>query len=186
MLWPYFATDDRNDAGEAGTSRLHSLGRIDFRDIGAFEQMSGDIFITDTDNSYQVQMIGNINALADTIQTGSATPSSSEVRRDGSTDKSAVVIAAEASYPFSPIPFVNLNPAINYDIAFTFERLENGATTIRFNGWHDSFPAYEIIVNGTVIYSHEVAADEGPTISNLGGSNTTSASGEFTILPWND
>lgn len=118
-----------------------------------------------------------INAYKNTIQTADPDPWGQEERADGLTGKSMVAIEAGASYPFSLVA-----PEINYDIAFTFESVAQNATKINFAGWHDAFPAYEIIINGDVVYEFR-PPDPGPTPLNLGGFYTKNVSGSVVIYP---
>jgi Protein of unknown function (DUF3238) len=47
--------------------------------------------------------------------------------------------------------FTSAAPAIDYDFEFTFDAY--GAC--RLSGKHDGFPAYEVFVDGKLMYSHD-------------------------------
>jgi hypothetical protein len=49
-------------------------------------------------------------------------------------------------------------------------------------GWHDAFPAYEIIINGQIIHEYSTP-DPGPTTWNLGGWTTVSVDNSAVIDP---
>ncbi|MCX7398047.1 MAG: choice-of-anchor D domain-containing protein [Planctomycetales bacterium] len=172
----YFGTNDRERAGEKGGSKVFSVGSVNTSSIGRFESLPR-IFTTDSDPSHRVSVIKTyeINAYKNTIQTADPDPWGQEERADGLTGKSMVAIEAGASYPFSWVA-----PEINYDIAFTFESVAQNATKINFAGWHDAFPAYEIIINGEVVYEFR-SPDPGPTPLNLGGFYTKNVSGSVVI-----
>jgi hypothetical protein len=174
----FFSTDNRETAGSASSSRLFSTGSINTSAIGDFEELA-NVFSTDTGVTHRVSTIQTyeLKAYKNTIETGKADPSFEETRADGPTGKSMVAIAAGASYPF-----VYIAPEINYDVAFTFEKVEKNGTKINFGGWHDAFPAFEIIINGEVVHCF-YSPDEGPTPWNLGGFWTVPFSGSLTIYP---
>ena len=160
----YFSTDNREEAGQQGTSRLSSIGTFNSADIGKFEAMTADIFTTDTGDSHRVPVVeanGELTAKKAEIETKKATPSSSEERHDSGNKKvSTVKVTASAAYPF-----VFISPAIDYTIELGFWRVGN-TVRVLFHGLCDNFPAYEIVINGDVIHEW-YPTDPGPTISNL-------------------
>lgn len=172
-------TDDRNEVGQRGSSRHKTVGSIARSAIGHFEDLTGDLFTSAPSESYRVQTTTTyqVNAFRNTLQQDAADDSyHTESRHDGPTGKSLVEFETGSSYPFRN------GPQINYDLAFTFERLSNGETMVRVFGWHDAFPAYEIIINGTVVGQY-YPTDPGPTILNLGGVYTVTVVAEFLVLP---
>jgi hypothetical protein len=170
---PYwFSTNDRERAGEGGGSKVSSEGQINTSQIGHFEQITGDIFTTDSHGSSRVKVTypysPSDSHVADTttLQIGDVEPWSDEEKWDDSADASSVRIEAAAGYAF--IPYA---PKINYDYTFTFTLAADGNVGVFVYGWHDAFPAHEIIINGEVIYEY-YPSDPGPSTWNLGGWNT--------------
>lgn len=67
-------------------------------------------------------------------------------------------------------------------MTFELQRLANGDTVVSFAGSHDTFPAYELLLNGAVAYEYQIPEDQaGPTIWNLSASTTFT--GSFIIHP---
>jgi hypothetical protein len=175
----YFSVDDRERAGEQGTSRLFTIGTFNTADLGSFGTMGTDITTTNTGESHRFKGIragGGISAFKHTIEVEQARPTFNEERRDLPGARSSVLeISAGAGYPFIP------SPEINYEVEFTFTQLANGDLDVRYSGWHDAFPAYEIIINDAIIHSYRPTAT-GPTPFNLGGFVTIETNGR-TIIP---
>ncbi len=73
-------------------------------------------------------------------------------------------------------------PLVKVDLGFSFEKLGNGETKVRISGWHDAFPAYEILINGDVVAEYR-PTDAGPTPLNMGGAYTVNVASEVIILP---
>jgi hypothetical protein len=62
------------------------------------------------------------------------------------------------------------------------ERLANGDTLVTFEGSHNNFPMYELLLNGEVAYaSADLDPGAGPSVFNLTGS--TSFSGSYIVHP---
>jgi hypothetical protein len=84
----YFGTDDRDNFGAPGTSRLYSIGSFQASEIGSLQQRPGRIFATDSDDSHRVRTItagGAITAYDNTKAHLDSTPRQSEIRIDGTT-----------------------------------------------------------------------------------------------------
>ncbi len=66
-------------------------------------------------------------------------------------DTTLFQITADASYPF----LQGIAPAINFDFTIRVH-LAQGSNTVHINvnGKHDKFPAYELLVDDTIIYTH--------------------------------
>jgi hypothetical protein len=47
-------------------------------------------------------------------------------------------------------------------------------------GWHDAFPAYEVVINGQLLHTH-YPQDPGPSVFNLGGWRTVNFAGVTTL-----
>jgi hypothetical protein len=102
-----------------------------------------------------------------------------DCRVDGTGNRSnvsVVLIKAWGNYPFT-----TGSPDIDYDVAFAFERRKDGTVGVRFVGWHDAFPAYEIIINGQIGAQH-YPEDAGPGILNLYGYKTVNFAGSTTLV----
>jgi len=121
-----------------------------------------------------------IYAYYDSHETDQAEPSSLEQTGDANSICSVVEISANAAYPFIWPQW--LSPDIDYTIGLAFTRNPNGSVFVECHGVHDAFPAYEIIINGNVVYEHR-PTDPGPTPMNLGGVRTITVSGAVLIQP---
>lgn len=82
-------------------------------------------------------------------------------------DTTEINVIASAGYPYTNRYFT---PTIDFNIFFSIQRTDSRGI-IHCSGWHNDFPAYELIVDNTRIYRY-VPKDKGPGIFNL-GVNTT-------------
>ncbi len=92
-----------------------------------------------------------------------ATANKTEAERDISATQSQIYIGAGAAYPFAPIPV-----PIDERALITATRNADGSVTLAGVGEHSLFPAFEIIINGTVAFK-SYPNDPGPTLQNLLG-----------------
>jgi hypothetical protein len=124
----YFGTDDRENFGAAGTSRIYSMGSFQASEIGSFQTRTSDIFTTKSDDSHRARVIsagGGFSAYEHTKNRLPPKPEDSEIRLDGTGNRanvSVVLIKAWGNHPFT-----SSSPNIDYDVAFVFERRKDGA-----------------------------------------------------------
>lgn len=95
------------------------------------------------------------------------TPPTAETITDLGGYASAVQISASAGYPFVPL---GLAPSIDFDVKFEVSQMDDCSIVVTVSGAHDAFPAYEIMVQGEVVYSYLTPGEGGPNPGNL---NTT-------------
>ncbi len=76
-------------------------------------------------------------------------------------NKSVIVVAAEAGYPYAE-PF---SPNIDFRLTIELMRLQNNYQ-VRIHGFHNQFPAYELLLDGVLTYKF-MPASSGPGIYNL-------------------
>lgn len=84
-------------------------------------------------------------------------------QRYNAPDTTVIEVKASAAYPFLPSPDVDLN------LKISIRKINERDVRITFEGEHDDFPAYELLVNDRVIYSYSPASKgyDGPTPVNL-------------------
>ncbi len=83
-----------------------------------------------------------------------------------SNDTSIIEASASAAYPFLESVSPNIDFTLKVEISLVGNKL-----TATFDGEHNHFPAYELVVNGKVLYNYDPAANgftNGPTPNNLG------------------
>ncbi|MDE1206855.1 hypothetical protein [Tenacibaculum larymnensis] len=81
-------------------------------------------------------------------------------------DTTTIKVSASAGYPFAE-PF---SPNIDFELEFIlYKNLANKSLSISVKGFHNNFPAYELIVNRNVAYSHNPShyGHAGPGLINL-------------------
>ncbi|MEM9364448.1 MAG: hypothetical protein AAGD07_00525 [Planctomycetota bacterium] len=165
----FFATDDRENAGDPGTSRIAVNGSLNTAELGQL-QGSGPIFSPEQSESHRVlvQQIADRD-IADgrTVEVVRQTPPTSETITDLGGYASSVQISASAGYPFAPF---GLAPNIDFDVKFEVRQMDDCSIVVTVSGTHDAFPAYEVMVHGMVVYSYLAPGEEGPNPGNL---NTT-------------
>jgi len=175
IWYPYmFSTDNRDKAGEAGTSRLKTLGYVESAKIGNLE--GAKYTKSFSDPSHQIQVSYRAGQgwspfyLPGTLRQKTAKAPGREtvvdikpcaIGDDQSDCLSVITVSAEGTYPF------RIGPPINYTVKW-FLKKECGQVSVRSEGSHNLFPAYENIANTKLLYSDPVDADEGPGLWNLG------------------
>lgn len=163
----YFATDNREFAGQPGTSRVHLEATFDSVQIGQLKPLQ-PLFSAWDDPSYQLRAQTTAwarfgpNPIAGSLKAQTAAPTKAEYVVDSTLHCSTTWPEVGASYPFK-----STAPQINYDMADEWCRRPNGDVELKITGTHDQFPAYEVIVNGTVVYKYYPSAS-GPGLFNLG------------------
>lgn len=174
-----FATDDREAAGDPGTSRLHSDASIAVASIG---NLNGTlVFATSAGASAQASRISSVGTVLylNTLHVLTAEASSQQTVTDGlGLPYSGVSLSASASHPFSTIFGINYAPTIDYNFQLSLGRNDQDCSAaISVSGQHNNFPAYEFLVNGNVAYQYRPAPGSGPNLWNL----NTSTSFSFSI-----
>jgi hypothetical protein len=168
------ATDNRDTPGGAGTNRVKTLGRVDSEKIGNLE--GGTYTETSSDASHRLQRASCWNGSAwvqcyssGTVQTKTAAPSADERVVDvykchwpeNRYCYSKIRVKAAGKYPFA-----FLAPNINYDVTWHFYKCGTDVW-VKSTGSHNEFPAYEDVLNGSLVYS-DMPTSSGPGIFNLG------------------
>ena len=170
---PYmFATDNRERAGSRGTSRVVLRGSCDSLDIGQLEPLK-PIFSATAGLSHQIRATLGESPFGPEYVAESLKPERAQARKverlaDYSSARSGITAGASAGYPFSSIA-----PSIDYGFSGDVCRLKDGSVLFRFIGDHNEFPAYEIIINGAVIYDYHPKSS-GPGVLNLNSSESFS------------
>lgn len=168
----YFETDERGFGG--GSHRVGFRGTINSAEIGRLMPTGRTVFTHDGDPSTRVKTV-DTGYFTSTNETGSldgphsatAPKYHEETVEDPSPNKTTIWTSGRAAYAFMP----TLSPNIDYDLAWIFEREPSGQVGVSFRILHDLFPCYEVIVNGTTLYSYP-APDPGPTLYNLNTSTS--------------
>ena len=81
-------------------------------------------------------------------------------------DTTTIKVSASAGYPYAE-PW---SPNIDFELEIALcKNLANQSLNISVKGFHDSFPAYELVVNRNVAYSHNPShyGHTGPGFTNL-------------------
>lgn len=84
-----------------------------------------------------------------------------------------IEIVGSAAYPFS-----RFAPNIDYHVIFTFLRLDGKRVKVSFQGAHNLFPDYELIINGKLIWKY-TTLDRGPSLVNLNRSRDFSGEAQI-------
>jgi YD repeat-containing protein len=154
---------DSRGFGASGSSRIRSTGFIDSCNIGSFR--NPPIGVNVVGASHRRIQDGVTLTGAPTFRHESATAS-----LDVDTVSTKVTFPCYSRIAFSAsagYPFVVVAPNIDYNVQFHFHALAD-RVNVQVNGKHDAFPDYEVVVDGTVIYSY-TSPYSGPSPWNLGG-----------------
>ena len=92
-------------------------------------------------------------------------------------DSTVFKISASAGYPFAE----PLSPNIDFELEIQLTKnLTSRNITINISGWHNDFPAYELIIGNEIVYNHNPVkfGYTGPTPRNL------TKSREFNFSKW--
>jgi hypothetical protein len=159
----YFGTDNRELAGQKGTSRIHTEVDLDSSAIG---QASNDSLLTNIGADPSHQTSGTIGAGGLTIlpystATGQVDPNITVFNPSSSSTDISVLV--EGSFPFGLYA-----PPIIINIIWHLQVQPSGRTSVAVTGETNSFPAYEGLLNGSVIYSSRPPKGAGPSLFNLG------------------
>ena len=151
-------------------------GTVDTGDIGALAG-KGTTFSHDCNPSHRVRSTdtGWLTSSGETgsvdgvhTKTAPATGVSETASDSGST--SIIETTGAAAYAFRPF----VSPNIDYKVLFTFVKNTSGGVDVSATITHNLFPFYELLVNGTSIWSFS-SADTNPSLTNLNSSKTSSA-----------
>ncbi|MCD8440864.1 hypothetical protein [Tenacibaculum finnmarkense] len=85
---------------------------------------------------------------------------------DGGDDTTTIKISASAGYPFAE-PF---SPNIDFELEIKlFKNLSSKSIDVQVKGWHNDFPAYELIIDDRAVYTHNPSdyGYTGPGFGNL-------------------
>ncbi len=76
-------------------------------------------------------------------------------------------MGASGAYPFN-----SRAPSIDFGLSVSLRVLPDGSVALTAVGGHNEFPAYEVIVNGRVVYKDYPTAT-GPGVWNLAAASDT-------------
>lgn len=85
---------------------------------------------------------------------------------NGGNDTTTIRISASAGYPFAE----PLSPNIDFELKIELHKnLSSKSIDIDVKGTHNDFPAYELVINNKVVYSHNPSdyGHSGPSLINL-------------------
>lgn len=94
-----------------------------------------------------------------------------------SVDSTTIKISASANYPLLSL----VAPNIDFGATITlYKNLASKAIDMDISGWHNKFPAYELVVGNKILYKYNPAdyGFTGPSIVNLNESKT------FAVRQW--
>jgi hypothetical protein len=94
-------------------------------------------------------------------------PTKDEQVQDFSATHSGLRVRASGAYPFNSVA-----PSIDFGLSASLQVLPDGSVVLTAVGNHNEFPAYEVIVNGRVVYKDYPTAT-GPGVWNLGAVSDT-------------
>jgi hypothetical protein len=173
----YFSTDNRGFGG--GKHRLMMSATINSDDIGHLKS-KGNLFTHHSDDSHRAwaeitggwinPKVGHVKLL-----TKNAAAQGSEKTAVDTPTSSSKFAKSWASYPFK-----STAPNIDISATWTFTKPSPTATTVdlKVEGEHNKFPFYEVLINGTSIYTF-TSTSTGPGLLNLNSSKSFAASGTF-------
>jgi hypothetical protein len=101
---------------------------------------------------------------------------------DGGNDATKIKVSASAGYPF-----IFISPNIDFELNIELHKnLSRGSIDMNINGWHNDFPAYELIVRDRVIYSYNPAdyGHTGPNPNNLSKSRNFNKTESICLSDW--
>lgn len=102
----------------------------------------------------------------------------------GNNDITTIRLSGSAGYPFTP-EFAT--PNIDFELRIKLHKnLSNKSINININGWHNDFPAYELIIGHRVIYKHNPSrfGHTGPNPFNLSQKRDFSATEWIRLDDW--
>ena len=176
-VW-FYSTDERGFAG-GKSHRVGFTGTVNTADIGSLGGKS-TIFAHSCTESHRVRSTdtgiftsSNETGSVDGVHAKAAPVTGVTEKRTDSGTSSTVETKGAASYAFMP----TLSPDIDYSIKFQFDKKASGGVDVSTSIEHNQFPFYEIMINGTTIYTYS-ASDTGPTLVNLNSSH------KYFVGPW--
>ncbi|CAA0164114.1 hypothetical protein NACSLCCMFF_140002 [Tenacibaculum maritimum] len=102
---------------------------------------------------------------------------------DKGNDTTKIKVSASAGYPFAE-PF---SPNIDFELGIElFKNLSNKSINIEVKGWHNDFPAYELIIADRVVYTHNPSdyGYTGPGFGNLTKSRDFYKTNTISLNDW--
>ena len=178
---PYYATNGRENPGDMGTSKIAVNATVKSSDIGNLRN-GGALFSVEESVTYRaiVRLDGDGTYWADgsSVQVNRQTPRTSESREDYFSHQSDVGITGTAGYPFIWDPIV---ANIDFGINFFLDRRPDCSVDVYISGWRDGFPAYEVMVDDSVVHGYVAPGETGPNLVNL--STRTAVTGFIKIKP---
>jgi len=166
-LW--FGTDNRESAGDTGTSRITTTTSLQSGDVGNLSLTKVKLAAT-AGVSHQLKAAELTNGAptdGQDVRTNTAKVDSDIVEvSNPSSCSSDVEIKASANYPFGLY-----SPDIKMDVTWNLQKTEptnaNSPIKVSVSGSHTKFPYFEGIANGHLLYSFS-SSDSGPGFWNLG------------------
>jgi RHS repeat-associated protein len=173
-------TDNREKAGQDGTSRIQTKMTLNFNNIGNLTKEKLDVTVT-SDASHRIKVGARVPppgqpwrwVYAGGYESATSNPKWDTETANLRTRSMTLSLAshwAAGKYPFPPanaswLSFIT--PSINYD--FIVEMLCNKHGDFIFvSGSHNEFPAYELLLNGRVFHEYYPEKGSGPNHLNLG------------------
>jgi RHS repeat-associated protein len=167
----YFEGDDRDFGGSFERSRLRSWFTIDSCDIGYATNDSVKVYHDTGWSQRRQEEIRSVPGFDYPVSVGyiyqrdKATARGSQKIANGvigtQLRSTRVTATAAASYPFSL-----LSPDIDYTFYIYFYISKRNEVRTKIGAAHNSFPDYEVIIDGTVVYKYRTD-DTGPGLFNL-------------------
>ena len=102
---------------------------------------------------------------------------------DGGNDTTEVIVSASAEYPFLEYVAPNIDFELKIEL---LKNLQSNKIDINISGWHNDFPAYELIINQSVAYSYNPAdyGHTGPGLINLNTKKYFNHTKWITLSDW--
>jgi hypothetical protein len=169
-----FGTDNREFAGEPGTSRIRALtrGPIDSNKIGHLDPQR-DYFKVEPGYSHQAtaaQIGGELYYVGDYTKLKTVVIEEQHVKNIGSCC-SEIAVSVSGNYPFIPI----IAPSIDFKVTWRLSAFSDSTVIVSASGRRNKFPAYEAVVRyhdvKSVLYEW-YPTDPGPSLFNLNEGET--------------
>ena len=164
--WRYFfGTDDRENAGDAGTSRIHTDVQLDSTQIGNATDagVKTKVWADDSHEAHSLLTANGPVIFLNEIKEKPGKTSSETTIKNFGTCCTDINVDADGAYPFTLY-----SPDIVIDVTWHLKTIAANKFSVSVSGKTSRFPAYEGIVNGNLISSSRPAPGSGPTLWNLG------------------
>jgi hypothetical protein len=164
-----FKTDGRDFGGNFQNSRIRSWAAVESKDIGDITNINGDAKAGPTHRRDAARPWYHFVRVASISHTETFAN-----RSEGCNTK--VILQASGSYPF-----IDGGPDIDYKFIVYMWKHNSDEVEVRIGYDHNTFPNYEVIVDGRVLYKFDTQ-DTGPSIFNLAlGQNEKGVVGPFYV-----